>query len=222
MLENIKGIVFDMDGTLIDSLMIWNVIWEEFGKRFSYSKGLSIAAEDDRAVRTMTLKDAMYYVHSRYSLGKSGDELLDAANEIMFDFYSNRVKLKKGVSEFLEYCYGKGIKMCIASATDVKLIKVAVEHCNIGKYFFEILSCADLGKGKDIPDIYIKALEILGTSAEETVVFEDSYIAIGTAHDIGIKTVGIYDRFNYGHDIIKKLSDVYIAEGENLQKIIKV
>ena len=57
--ENIKGIVFDMDGTLIDSLMIWDVIWEGFGKRFSHGKGFSITAEDDKAVRTMTLKDAM-------------------------------------------------------------------------------------------------------------------------------------------------------------------
>ena len=111
-------------------------------------------------------------------------------------------------------------KMCIASATDIELIKIAVKHCNIGKYFTDILSCAEIGKGKDKPDIYLKALESLGTSTYETCIFEDSHIAICTANKMGIKTVGIYDKYNYGQDEIRKTATVYIAEGDSLKNLM--
>ena len=219
-LRNIKGAIFDMDGTLVDSLMLWDVLWEKFGVKFLNHEGFRPFEEDDKSVRTMTLKDAMEHIHSKYNIGKSGAELLEMANEILRNFYSNDVELKKGVSEFLEYCYVKGIKMCIASATDISLIKLAVEHLKIGKYFVDILSCAEIGKGKDQPDIYLKSLESLGTSAEKTCVFEDSHIAIDTADKIQIKTVGIYDKYNYGQEEIKKIATVYIAEGETIEKLI--
>lgn len=220
MLKNIKGAIFDMDGTLIDSLMLWNIIWEKFGKLFCEDGKFLPSSSDDKAVRTMTLKDAMDHIHKQYNIGNSGDELLESANKIMIDFYSNEVMLKEGVAEFLEYCYNKGIKMCIASATDIELIKIAAKHCNIEKYFENILSCADIGKGKDEPDIYLKAQECLGTSADETCIFENSHIAICTADKLGFKTVGIYDKYNYGQDEIKKTSNVYIAEGDSLKSLM--
>jgi len=220
MLKNIKGAIFDMDGTLIDSLMLWDVLWEKFGVRFLNREGFRPSEEDDKIVRTMTLKDAMDHIHSIYKIGSSGAHLLEMANEIMINFYSNDVELKEGVSEFLEYCYVKGIRMCIASASDIPLIKLAVEHLKIGKYFVSILSCAEIGKGKEQPDIYLNALETLGTSVEQTCIFEDSHIAIDTADKLRMKTVGIYDKYNYGQEEIRKLATVYIAEGDTLKKLI--
>ena len=215
-----KGAIFDMDGTLIDSLMLWEIIWKRFSILFCDGKEFSPSSADDKAVRTMTLKDAMNFIHSEYGIGKSGEELLDTANSIMIDFYSNEVKLKNGVAELLEYFYNKGIKMCIASASAIDLIKIAAHHCNIEKYFTDILSCAEIGKGKNEPDIYIMAMERLGTTAGETCIFEDSHVAICTADKLGIKTVGIYDKYNYDQEKISKTATVYIAEGESLEKLI--
>ena len=90
----------------------------------------------------------------------------------------------------------------------------------IEKYFESIISCAEIGKGKDKPDVYLKALETLGTKTDETCIFEDSHIAIETADKLGIKTVGIFDKYNYDQDKIKNIASVYIADGETLKKLI--
>lgn len=220
MLKNIKGAIFDMDGTLVDSLMLWELLWEKFGMKFLNKENFRPLEKDDKIVRTTTLKTAMNHIHSVYGIGSSGKELLETANDLMRSFYSNDVELKEGVLDFLEYCYEKGIKMCIASASDISLINLAIEHLNLEKYFIKILSCADIGKGKDQPDIYLNALETLGTSIDQTCVFEDSHIAIDTAYKLHMKTVGIYDKYNYGQEEIKKIATAYIAEGETLKKLI--
>ena len=98
---NIKAAIFDMDGTVVASLMIWDVLWSTFGERYLNDKSFVPSAEDDKKVRTLTLKDAMYLIHKNYKLGESGEELLALANTIMNVFYANSVELKSGVSEFL-------------------------------------------------------------------------------------------------------------------------
>jgi HAD superfamily hydrolase (TIGR01509 family) len=219
---NMKAAIFDMDGTLVDSLMIWEVIWSTFGKKYLNDPKFAPSMEDDKKVRTLTLKEAMNLIHRNYSLGKSGEELLALANEIMLDFYANRVELKSNVREFLEFCSNHGVKMCVASATAPELLRVAMKHCDIEKYFLKIFSCSLLGKGKENPDIFLLASDFLGETIEDTWVFEDSLTAIETATKIGMKTVGIYDRFNYGQERIKEIATTYIAEGETLLKLMEL
>ena len=215
-----KAAIFDMDGTLIDSLMLWDVMWSTFGERYLHDKSFVPSPEDDKKVRTLTLKDAMHLIHINYNLGESGEELLALANTIINDFYANSVELKSGVREFLEHCQSKGVRMCIASATAPELLDVAMKHCDIEKYFEKVFSCGTLGKGKEHPDIFLLACEGLGEKTEDTWVFEDSLAAIETATKIGMPTVGIFDRFNYGQDRIREIATVYVAEGETLLKLI--
>lgn len=215
-----EAAIFDMDGTLVDSLMLWDILWKEFGTRYLNNPQFVPEKEDDKAVRTLTLKDAMILIHDRYNIGTDGEELLNVANSIMTDFYTNSVKLKSGVRDFLEYLYNNNIKMCIASATAPDLIKLAIEHCKLDKYFSEIFSCGEIGKGKEHPDIFLMVQEYLGEEIEDICVFEDSLVAIETASKVGMKTVGIYDKYNFGQDKIKRIADEYIAEGETLLKIL--
>ena len=217
---NIKAAIFDMDGTLIDSLFIWEILWSMLGDKYLNDKTFVPSAEDDKKVRTLTLKDAMELIHRNYHIGESGEALLEIANNMIMDFYANEVELKSGVREFLDFCSSKGVKMCIASATAPELIAVAIKHCDLERYFSKVFSCGDLGKGKDQPDVFLLAKDYLGESVEDTWVFEDSLVAIETATSIGMPTVGIYDRDNFGQGRIKEISTVYIAEGETLLKLV--
>ena len=216
----IKAAIFDMDGTLVDSLMIWNVLWAKLGKRFLNDDSFMPSEADDRKVRTLTLKDAMTLIHNNYGIGAGGEELLDIANSLIADFYTNEVKLKDGVKEFLEALKGNGVKMCVASATARDLVDMAMEHCGIKHYFLKVFSCGEIGKGKEKPDVFLMAADFLGEDIANTCVFEDSLVAINTARSIGMLTVGIYDKYNFGHEKIKEISTEYIAEGETLLKIL--
>ena len=220
MRNSIRGAIFDMDGTLVDSLFLWERLWEEFGKRYCNGARLPIREEDDRLIRTMILADAMEHVHRVCGIGRDGGELLTVAEEMIDGFYKNQVCLKDGVREFLEYCRGKGIRMMIASATRREYVEAAAKHCGIDGYFRGLISCADVGKGKEHPDVFLRAAKILGTEVSETCVFEDSLTALVTARDVGMKTVGIYDKYNYGGEALSSVADVYIAEGETLKKLI--
>ena len=210
-----------MDGTLVDSLMLWEVIWSAFGEKFLGDRSFAPTAEDEKKVRTLTLKDSMDLIHRNYHMGESGAQLLERANNIMFDFYGNRVQLKEGVREFLEHIQSQGTKMCIASATAPDLLAVAMKHCDLEKYFPRIFSCGAIGKGKEHPDVFLLAKEYLGTETEETWLFEDSLVAIETAIKIGMPTVAIYDRYNFGQERMKEIANDYIAEGETLMKLVK-
>lgn len=216
----IKAAIFDMDGTLVDSLMLWDVLWSAFGERYRNDAGFRPNIDDDKKVRTLLLKDAMELIHCNYNMGKSGAELLEFANRVVHDFYANKVQLKDGVREFLEYCKANGVRMCIASATAPELLTVAIEHCGIKQYFLKIFSCSDFGKGKEEPDVFLHAAKFLGARNEETWVFEDSLTAIETARTAGMQVVGIYDRFNFGQERIREIANTYIGSGETLVKLI--
>ena len=217
---NIKAAIFDMDGTLIDSLGIWEVIWEQLGREFLKKEGFRPKEEDDFAVRTMLYADAMDFIHEKYDIGKSGAELTDFSNKVFREFYSDEVELKPGVRSFLDHLKAGGTKMCIASATEIELVMLAIEHCELSPYFDYVLSCASVGAGKDKPDVFINAASILGEELSDTWVFEDSFVAIQTATEIGMPTVGIYDDNNFYQDKIKETATHYIEKGETLKKLI--
>ncbi len=210
-----------MDGTLVDSLMFWDVLWKRFGVLYGRGENFRPGNPVERAVRTVPLKEAMEIVHKGCGIGKSGEELFRAANEMIENFYRCEVQLKPGVLEVLQEFGKAGIPMCLASATEHRLIEIALEHCGIAGYFSAIFSCASSGRGKEYPDVYLEALEYLGTGMESTWVFEDSYVALKTARGIGLPTVGVFDVYNASQDLVKEQSVLYVGEGESLTKILE-
>lgn len=217
----IKAAIFDMDGTLVDSLILWEVFWSELGERFLQDASFRPTAADDRTMRTMTLDQAMELAHRNYGLGESGEQLLGIVNVITEDFYRNKVLLKPGAKEYLEHLYQQGVKMVIASGTEMPFVELALDHCELRKYFSRAFSCCDINKGKDQPDIYLLAQQALGEKAEDIWVFEDSLTAIETVQKLGMHTVALFDRNNYGQEKMREIAEHYIAEGEELTKLLE-
>ena len=163
----------------------------------------------------MFAAQAMPYVNQLFHFCKTDKEFFDFFNKEIRAFYG-KVKTKDGAIELLEHLNKLGVRMCVASATDLDNLNYALEVCGLAHYFETTMSCADIGAGKDKPDIYIAAKNALGMEADEICVFEDSYVAIETAKNAGFKTVGIFDKNNYGQDRLEASSIIYIKEGEPL------
>ncbi len=216
----IKGAIFDMDGTIADSMIFWDVLWELLGEAYRSDKNFRPEKEAEEKMRTMTAMGVCETLHKNYGMGESPEEVYGVFGNALVDFYRNKVLPKAGAAEYLEYLQSKNIPMCVASGSAAELVELFLDRCGLRKYFGKVFSCVDIGAGKDKPDIYLAALDHLGTPKESTWVFEDAYIAIHTATELGLHTVGIYDAQNPFQDKIEREATLYIAEGETLQKLI--
>ncbi len=202
----IKGIIFDFDGTLFDSM----VLWETAGSRYIQSLGLSPEEELDQVVKTMSLYQAAEYLNEQYHLTATIEETMEGVNRLVEADYFYHVLPKEGVVSALKKFQEQNISMCIATATDRYQIEAALKRCEMDTFFSEILTCSEVGAGKDEPLIYEEACKALGVPKEETAVFEDAYHAAKTAKDAGFYVVGVYDSFNEKKEELKLLADQYI------------
>ena len=216
---NIKGAIFDMDGTIADSMIFWDVLWDLISKAYCGGKSFRPEKNLEDQMRTMTTMEVCHALHTVYGMGESPEAIYGVYGDALVDFYRYTVQPKAGAAEFLEYLHSKGIPMCIASGSAANLVELFLNRTGLCKYFSKVFSCVDVGSGKDKPDVYLAALEHLGTPKEETWVFEDAYIAIHTATELGLHTVGIYEEQNSFQDKIEREATIYIGKGETLMKL---
>ena len=204
----IKGAIFDLDGTLIDSMFIWDTIGEDYLKSFGIEPKENLA----EIFKTFTLEQAAEYYRNHYHIKLSVKEIVDGINDMVTNIYRTKVVLKAGVSDFLNRMQSANVKMCIATVTDRPVVEDVLKRLNIRDYFSEIFTCAEVGYNKETPEIYRRALNHLGTSKTETIVFEDVFYALKTAKDDGFKVAAVYDSHEPKQKEIKKISDYYISD----------
>ena len=206
----LTGAIFDFDGTLLDSMFIWDTIGED------YLRTLGKEPHEDlkETFMTLTLEEAAEYYREHYKVTLSVAEIVDSINTMVEGIYRTKVTLKPGVMAYLRLLKESGVKMCVATVTDRYLVEDTLERLGILHYFSEIFTCAEVGYGKDKPIIYQKALEHLGTVKEETFVFEDSLFALETAKTDGFPTVGVYDMHESRQEEMKRLADCYVRSFE--------
>lgn len=205
---NIKGAIFDFDGTLFDSMFIWETIGVE------YLRFLGIEPEPDlnQFFKTMSLPEAAEYYREHYGVCLSVEEIISGVNQKAEEMYKTRVALKAGVRQCLEKLAAHGTNMVIATASDVYLVEMVLKRHGIAEFFSHIFSCTDVGAGKTQPLIYEKALSALQTERHDTLVFEDSAYAIRTAKQAGFAVAGVYDRYEPEQQTVRQLSDFYITD----------
>ena len=204
----IKGTIFDFDGTLVDSMFIWDT----FGEEYLRTLGKEPKENLTETFKTFTLEQAAEYYREHYGVTLSVEEIVDGVNEMVAEIYRTKVTLKDGVREFLEELRVQGAKMCVATVTDRPIVEDVLCNLGIRDFFTEIFTCAELGYNKETPHIYRAALEVLGTSKEETVVFEDALHALMTAKNDGFPVAAVYDKHEEKQEKLKEIADIYIED----------
>ena len=202
-----RGAIFDLDGTLLDSMSIWDTIGED------YLRSLGIEPRENLAetFKTFTLEESAAYYRAHYGVTLSVQEIVDGINGMIEDFYRNTVPLKKGVSDFLARLSRDGVKMCVATVTDKYLAEAALTRLNVRRYFGDIFTTAEVGCGKNHPTIYRVALNYLDTPKDKTVVFEDTLHALMTAKNDGFPVAAVYDEHESRQIEMKSAADYYIT-----------
>lgn len=202
----LKGAVFDLDGTLFDSMFIW----DRAGEVYLRSMGIEPMEGLQKVLKPMSLFQSAEYLREKYGIILTVEEIMSGIDHTVEDFYFHTVQPKSGVITFLEQMKSMGVKMCIATATDRYQAEAALIRCGMGGFFTEIFTCTGVGHGKDEPFIFRKAVEHLGTSKADTVVFEDAYHAAKTAKADGFITVGVYDKYEDKQWELRSVSDCFI------------
>lgn len=205
---NIKGAIFDIDGTVLDSIYIWDTVAADY----LCSIGLVPQEGLREIVKTMNMQEAAQYFREAYNVAYSEKEIALAVNKMIERSYFEDVLPKVDAKAFLANLQAQGVAICAATSTDEYLVKAALQRNDMLKYFSKIFTCTQVGKGKTEPDIFDAALAHLGTKKEETVIFEDSLYAIKTAKKAGYRVAAIYDRFEPEQDEIKNLANYYFLE----------
>ena len=182
-----KFAIFDMDGTLIDSMGFWKNLATEY----LTARGVAeIPGEILERIRPMTMSESAALFQREFGL--TGDPEAEM-NAMMDAHYRNDIPLKPGVREYLENLHRQGVRMCVASATAEHLMESCLTRLGVRQYFEFLLSCETVGAGKRSPLVYQEAARRLGAVPGQIAVYEDALYAVQTAKAAGFHVVGVYD-----------------------------
>ena len=202
--------IFDMDGTLVDSMVLWKNLASEFLK----SKGVTQIPENIlKKIKVMTMTESAALFVREFQLEGSPEQVAEEMNAMMDQHYQKDIPLKNGVQDYLEQLHRAGTVMCVASATAEPLMEACLKRLGVAHHFQFLLSCETVGAGKSKPDVYFASAECMGASPGEVAVYEDALYAARTAKEAGFYIVGVYDDSASGNwEELKVLSDEWIKE----------
>ena len=188
--------IFDMDGTLVDSM----VYWENLATEFLESKGVQTISPDIlEQIKAMTMTESASLFIQEYALSGTAESVAAEMNAMMDEHYRKDIPLKPGVHAYLEALHNKGVVMCVASATAEDLMDACLTRLGVAQHFSFLLSCETVGTGKNRPEVYWESAKRLGADPAEIAVYEDAFYAAATAKTAGFYTVTVKDDSNQLH-----------------------
>lgn len=208
-----KGAIFDLDGTLIDSMGVWETI----DIKFLQDRNISMPEDYINEVNTMSFKDVARYTIERFELNDTEESLIKQWNEMAIQEYSYNIKLKSNAREYLEKLKSNNIKIGLATASPKELYEPVLKNNRVYKYFDAFVSLEDVKRDKSYPDIYLLTAKRLGINPQDCVAFEDILVAIRTLKKTKFKVIGVYDEYA-SHDVekIKGICDKFIYDFKEL------
>ena len=209
MLSNIKACIFDLDGTVVDSMWVWGSIDYEYLKKH----GHEVPSDMKQDIEGASIREVVVYFKERFGIDDSIETIMDDWNKMAFQKYSNEIWLKPHIKDFLNYLKENDIKIGLSTSNSRVLAEAALGNLGVLEYFDGISAgCADI-KGKPEPDIYLLTASILGVKPEECLVFEDLCKGIMAGKNAGMKTVAVKDDYSdYQLEEKIEMADYYIED----------
>ena len=208
-----KAILFDLDGTLVDSMWMWHQIDIEYLSSF----GLECPPDLEKTIEGMSFSETAVYFKERFQLPKSLDEIKQAWVEMSLEKYRSQVPLKKGARRFLEYLKGHGILAGIATSNGQAMVEAVLESLEIRPYFQVVATACEVANGKPAPDIYLEVARRLGVEPVSCMVFEDVPAGIQAGKSAGMEVCAVEDDFSAKMRAEKEqLADYFIEDYEEL------
>lgn len=201
----VKGVIFDADGTLLDSMQIWH----ELGERYLAKHGVQAEPGLADILYPMTLEESSHYLKEKYALDASAAEIACDTVSMLREYYLKEVTLKPGVIELLDYLKKHNVPMIVATSSEKDILEKTFQRLQIAGYFCGMLTSTEVGCSKRDPTIYLEAAKKLGSKPEETVVFEDVLHGILAAKSAGFVTVAVADFSNKGDEAILRTNANY-------------
>lgn len=203
----IKGAIFDADGTLLDSMGMWDTM----GEQYLASIGVTARPGLREELFPLTLAECAVYLKDAYSLPLSCQEIEDGINDGIRNFYRNEVHAKAGAREFLLALRQKGVAVTLATATDHAVILEGLARTELLPLLEGVYTCGDLGMDKRNPALFHYVRERIGTRIEETWVFEDAVHAASTAFQAGYWVAGVADPYS-DQTALQAVSHIYLPD----------
>ena len=191
LLSGKKAVIFDLDGSLVDSMWIWGEIDREYLGRF----GIELKSRDEikEKIEGMSFHETAIYIKERYGIPDSIEQMKADWNQMAWDKYEREVPLKPGIPDFLEGCRRRGLLLGIATSNSRELAENVLRVHQLQDYFQSILTGSEILKGKPAPDVYLKVAEALDVRPEECLVFEDILPGIWAGKNAGMTVCAVAD-----------------------------
>ena len=208
-LRDFDAVIFDLDGSLVDSMWMWKAIDIEYLQGF----GIEPPPTLQKDIGGRSFIETAHYFKERFGIEDSIQEIGDAWNRMAWDKYTHEVPLKDGVSDLLDRCASNGIKLGIASSNSTELIEQVLNSHGIKDIFQSVKSGTQVLKGKPAPDIYLTVADELDVDPEKCLVFEDLVDGIKAAKNAGMTVVAVSDDYSrHSDDLKRELADDYIED----------
>lgn len=207
MFKDIEAVIFDLDGTLIDSMWVWEKVDEEYFARFNIEQPKEFNSE----IEGRSFRETAEYFKSKFKIPRSIEEIEDDWNRMAWDKYEHEVPLKKGVMKFLKFLKKNKIKMGIATSNSRELVELVTKANGISDFFDYICTATEVHKGKPEPDIYLKVAKGLNKNPKKCLVFEDVVNGIIAGKRANMKVCAVYDESSKDSTNQKiKYADYYV------------